>query len=117
MRKRIIIIFTSLLLLVLLTGCGSNDNGIQQILNGTDSSFSFRLLSFPEIWYNFGIIAKRWVAVIMVACWLLCLGLRDIFKNNLEIQKWAVTVLGFKIPVVLFVLTYVYCKLYSAFNM
>lgn len=80
-------------------------------------SMTFHFGNLPEYWFNFGIYAKRWAAVIMVSSLALGWIVYDIFKRNKEVQKWAFDVLIVRIPAFTFLIIYVYAFLYRMLNL
>lgn len=142
--KLITPLFTLLLLILgfslLVTGCGSKqnqdffDNVEEQIHTQMESTASvkndeeikkaqedtkvaFHITNLPEYWFNFGVYAKRWAAVVIVASlaggWIVY----DIFKKNREVQKWALGLLVIRIPIFTFLIVYVYAFLYRMLNL
>ena len=85
--------------------------------NGENETITYSFLEFHELWYNFGIICKSWVPAILVLCWLAAIILWDVFKRNNEIRKWILSFLVIRIPLILLLVTYVYCGLYGKFNL
>ena len=88
-------------------------NGSEQ----KNAQVAFRIGNLPEYWFNFGIYAKRWAAVIMVSSLACGWIVYDIFKRNKEVQKWALDVLIIRIPVFTFLIIYVYAFLYRMLNL
>lgn len=82
-----------------------------------NAQVAFRIGNLPEYWFNFGIYAKRWAAVIMVSSLACGWIVYDIFKRNKEVQKWALDVLIIRIPVFTFLIIYVYAFLYRMLNL
>ena len=82
-----------------------------------NAQLTFRIGNLPEYWFNFGIYAKRWAAVIMVSSLACGWIVYDIFKRNKEVQKWALDVLIIRIPVFTFLIIYVYAFLYRMLNL
>lgn len=82
-----------------------------------NAQVTFRIGNLPEYWFNFGIYAKRWAAVIMVSSLACGWIVYDIFKRNKEVQKWALDVLIIRIPVFTFLIIYVYAFLYRMLNL
>lgn len=137
-KKYLILAFAVCVMALLLGGCGKKqkddffDNVESQIHteieNGTQNQqketavedttkVSFSLSNLPEHWYNFGIYAKRWAAVIIVASMLLGWIIFDIFKKNREVQKWAFDLLVVRIPAITFIVVYLYAFLYRMLNL
>lgn len=141
MRKEKPLSFLLLLivgLMILVTGCGNEqekdffDEVEKQIHTQIESTasevteeenlqkeqkISFSISNLPEYWFNLGIYAKRWAAVIIVTSlaggWIVF----DIFKKNREVQKWAFDLLIIRIPVFTFLIVYVYAFLYRMLNL
>lgn len=119
--------FVICILAMMLCGCGGNS------LYGEDGAATLEQLSekeslasgevaitfwdLPEVWYNFGIMCKRWAPVLICSCLLVGIVLMELFKKNKEVQKWVLSFLIIRIPLVTFILVYVYCLLYGAFNL
>ena len=134
------LLLCTLVFMVTVTGCGTERNkdlfdGVEEQMHAQleratsaksyveteeqkeDAAVFFSLGNLPEYWFNFGIYAKRWAAVIMVgslACgWIVY----DIFKRNKEVQKWALDLLIIRIPFFTFLIVYVYAFLYRMLNL
>lgn len=93
----------------------NNDTKMESKQKNTQAAF--RMGNLPEYWFNFGIYAKRWAAVIMVSSLACGWIVYDIFKRNKEVQKWAFDVLIIRIPVFTFLIIYVYAFLYRMLNL
>ena len=143
MRKKnkcFILLFAVGLLVLFMTGCGKKQNQDffdtveSQIHTEIESSaaekesaaaqpvveeqkVSFSVTNLPEHWYNFGIYAKRWAAVIIVASIVLGGVIFDIFKKNREVQKWAFDLMVIRIPAFTFIIVYLYAFLYRMLNL
>ena len=143
MRKKnkcFILLFAVSLLVLFMTGCGKKQNQDffdtveSQIHTEIESSaaekesaaaqpvveeqkVSFSVTNLPEHWYNFGIYAKRWAAVIIVASIVLGWVIFDIFKKNREVQKWAFDLMVIRIPAFTFIIVYLYAFLYRMLNL
>jgi len=76
----------------------------------------FTKVSIPEFWYQTCSVLKRWAPVFIVGSILLGILLIEVFRKNKEIQKFAWTVLIFKVPLITFIFVYVYAFLYGVFN-
>lgn len=139
-KKCFILVFAVSMLMLLMTGCGKKqdqdffDNVEDQIHTEIENSAtqkesaeaqtvveeqktSFSVMNLPEHWYNFGIYAKRWAAVIIVASMLLGWVIFDIFKKNREVQKWAFDLMVVRIPAFTFIIVYLYAFLYRMLNL
>ena len=93
-----------------------NSETIKEQDNQKDSS-QFHVLNLPEHWYNFGIYAKRWAAVVIVGSIVTGWVIFDVFKKNREVQKWAFGLMILRIPVFTFILVYLYAFLYRMLNL
>lgn len=81
------------------------------------SEINFDLLSIPEVWYNFTVIADRWVPVIVVGSFLIGFLIKELFRKTRDIQKWATDTLMIKVPIVTIVAVPVYGALYKLLNL
>lgn len=81
------------------------------------SEIEFSLLSLPELWYNFTIIADRWVPVIVVGSFLTGFLIKELFRKTRDIQKWATDTLMIKIPIIAMVAVPIYGGLYKLLNL
>lgn len=75
------------------------------------------MMSVPAFLYNVCVIMKEWVAFVTIASIFIGCVVYDTFKKNREIQKWALSVLIFKIPIIINVVVNGYAILYSVYNL
>ncbi len=80
-------------------------------------TIDFSVLSLPELWYNFTVIADRWAPVVIVGSFLIGFIIYELFRKTRDIQQWAVKTLMIKLPGFVFVLVYVYSGLYKLLNL
>lgn len=118
--KKLLFMLCIMTLCLMFTGCAQstdvlNDAASEQSLISGDVSVTF--LDLPEVWYNTCIICKRWAPVVMVGSWIIGAVILEIFRKNKEVQKWAYSVLIFKIPGFTFLFVYVYTYFYGVFNL
>lgn len=119
-NRRIVAVFIAILAFFL-SGCGETDvnvlvEGKQQESGIVSEMNTLMQDGIPELWYRTCLVCKRWAPVIIVGCILLGILLIEIFKTK-EIQKFALTVLILKIPLVVILFVYVYSFLYGVFNL
>lgn len=81
------------------------------------TDFSVDVLSLPELWYNFTVVADRWAAVVIVGSFLIGFLIKEVFRKTRDIQKWAVDTLMIKVPIFVVVLVFVYSGIYRLLNM
>lgn len=130
-----VLVGVAVILIVALTGCGKKTDFIDGVetqistqmgsaagistetSKAVEHSGTFRLSNLPEYWYNVGVYAKRWAPMIIVASMVLGGVIYDIFKKNREVQKWAFDLLVIRIPLITFVLVYLYAFLYRMLNL
>ena len=124
MMKRFLLCLSLFLLLgMMLVSCGgkkATDTAIENIgLEVTEESMQKpqSLMSVPAFLYNVCVILKEWVAFITIVSMLAGLIIYDTFKKNREIQKWALSVLIFKIPLFANLAVNGYAILYSVYNL
>ena len=141
MRKKkyaVILTFLAFVLIIIMSGCAKEDkkeffDSVEQQISsemaGSDTArkeavqaeekdtIQFSIMNLPEHWYNFGVYAKRWAAVIIIGSIVIGWVIYDIFKKNREVQKWAFDLLIVRIPVFTFIIVYLYAFLYRMLNL
>ena len=90
---------------------------VENTVEQAQTAYKAGVKDLPELAYNLCISMKRWAPLLMLASFIAGIVVYDSFKKNKEIQKWALTMLIFKVPAIIFVVVYVFSFLYGMFNL
>lgn len=93
-----------------LTGADSNSSTVDATVDLLGSAASD---SFNTLWISMCLLLKEWASCIILGSVLFGVLLVELFKKNMEIRKYSITVFCIGIPLFIFVLTYVLCFLYG----